>query len=782
MCAGVRSDPGSDEARLARRVSAYDDALAGGTTSNRPDEAHSTHDHDAFLKARECIDLLNLVWPRGAETREEGPGPETLRLLNHTVGCDLLPAIEIPGFKIVGLLGRGGMGIVYRAEQASLKREVALKFLPAHLMNDPKRLERFHKEALVAASVSGAGILPVYDVLQIGGVPVIVMQFVDGVDLGRIIKGRIATKQGTPDLIGERHPWSELSEEEYEEKILNALDMLVAAVAALHDANIVHRDIKPSNVLVDRKGNVWLSDFGLARLGDESDLTHEGTQLGSCGFMSPEQWDGHIHLDCRVDVFGLGATIYDAITLKLPYGSGSLNFRTPLAKAPLWASGKKLGNLDSVILKALEPDRKYRQSSCQEFAGEWVACRNGEDLPETRPLRLLRRISRRVVRRSWSVSDLMVVVVFVGLLILAYRGMRSAPHPTPPPSASVSTRDVLVKTRPAGARVVLVPLDPATGSLQPDKRIRSSRGKTTPVIISNVPTGDYFVEVELKGLGFHQVFRRVPSSADQLTKWELGEGKFLKPPHRSWIVNKSGTIELPVIDIVPPPSSVEMAELKGNSKFVMGDPAQGLPEHVVSVEPFAIDTGEVTNGEFKAVFEVLPAHARGPSVPQGDRFPVVYVNQEEAMMYAERVGKRLPWEQEFEYAATEDGKILPPLAAQKKDERPKTKDWSFGEVRRPDDPDRRWHDPEVFGLFSNVAEWTNNWYVNYPGAPAITSIARPAETRIVRGGPPEMIDRNAIGVLYPMMDARFRYGFIQGARHAGLGFRCVRSLRPWYLD
>ncbi len=780
MSAGVRPDPGSDEARLARRVSDYDAAVAGGTPANRPVETPSTHDHVAYIKARDCIDLLNLVWPRGGETREEGPGQATFRLLNHTAGSDLLPAIEIPGFKIVGLLGRGGMGIVYRAEQASLKREVALKFLPPHLMNDPKRLERFQKEALVAGSASGAGILPVYDVLQIGGVPVIVMQFVDGVDLSRIIKGRMIAKQGIADLSGERHPWSDLSDEAYEEKILHALDLLVAAVAALHDANIVHRDIKPSNVLVDRKGNVWLSDFGLARLGDESDLTREGTQLGSCGFMSPEQWDGHTHLDRRVDVFGLGATIYHAITLKLPYGTGPLTSRTPLAKSPCWASGKKLGDLDSVILKALEPERQYRQNSCQELAGEWMATRKGENSPKSRPLRLLRRISRRLVRRSWSVSDLMIVICFVGLLILAYRGMRTIPTTTGLPTAS--TREVLIKTRPAGARVVLVPLDPVTGALRPDKRIRPLRGKTTPVMISNVPTGDYFVEVEVKGLGFHQVFRRVPSPTDQLTRWELAESKFLEPPHRSWVVNKDGTIALPTIDIFPRHTSGEMAELKGNSKFVMGDLAQGLPEHVVSVEPFAIDTGEVTNGEFKAVFDVLPAPARGPSVPQGDRFPVVYVNQEEAMMYAERVGKRLPWEREFEYAATEDGKVLPPSATRRKADRVKPKDWIFGEVRRADDPDRLWHDPEVFGLFSNVAEWTNNWYVNYPGAPPITSITTPSETRIVRGGPPEMIDRNAIGVLSPLLDARFRYGFIQGKRHAGLGFRCVRSLRPWYLD
>src|SRR5262249_46290562 len=157
----------------------------------------------------------------------------------------------------------------------------------------PDRIKRFRNEATVAASLTDSSILPVFDVLEVGGVPMLVVPFVDGKDLARILEDRRAALRGEPDTTGDRHPWASLREPEYLRQVLGVLDRVVDAVAVVHQAGILHRDIKPSNVLVGRGGNVWLTDFGLARLTSaESTLTTAGAQLGSPGFMSPEQWEG----------------------------------------------------------------------------------------------------------------------------------------------------------------------------------------------------------------------------------------------------------------------------------------------------------------------------------------------------------------------------------------------------------------------------------------------------------------------------------------------------------
>ena len=150
-------------------------------------------------------------------------------------------------------------------------------------------------------------------------------------------------------------------------------------------------------------------------------------------------------------------------------------------------------------------------------------------------------------------------------------------------------------------------------------------------------------------------------------------------------------------------------------------------------------------------------------------------------MFAERVGKRLPWEREYEFAATLGGK-LPPPSLPSNDLKRKIEDWDFGPVGRPDDVDRLWNDPPIHGLFSNVAEWMNDWGLPYPKAPKDPMILNPAEMRVVRGGPYPILDRKSVAVLYPFQDARFRFYVIRYQKNAGLGFRCAKSLKPWFLD
>jgi len=149
-------------------------------------------------------------------------------------------------------------------------------------------------------------------------------------------------------------------------------------------------------VLLDRLGHVWLTDFGLATLaeGGDSSLRAPGVQLGSPGLMSPEQWGGREHLDRRVDVFGLGATIYSALTLQLPYGTRPLSEREPLALPPGRFQRALRGDLDTVILGALEPDRQHRYPSAIDLFDDWKRIRRG-----LRPARKRVGWAQRLARR-----------------------------------------------------------------------------------------------------------------------------------------------------------------------------------------------------------------------------------------------------------------------------------------------------------------------------------------------------------------------------------------------
>ena len=164
------------------------------------------------------------------------------------------PTLKLPGFVILECIGQGGMGKVYRAIQLSLNREVAIKVLRPHLLDDPRHLKRFYREAKLAGSLMCSGILPVIDVLEHDHLPVLIMPYVDGWNLERIINDRSearcgATTEGSEAL----YLWSRIGDAEYLAAILPLLDKVVDAVALIHAAGVIHRDIKPSNVLVDRR-------------------------------------------------------------------------------------------------------------------------------------------------------------------------------------------------------------------------------------------------------------------------------------------------------------------------------------------------------------------------------------------------------------------------------------------------------------------------------------------------------------------------------------------------
>jgi serine/threonine protein kinase len=172
-------------------------------------------------------------------------------------------SLVLEGFQILGELGHGGMGVVYKAWQPSLQRYVALKVIRPPYHTDSQQLARFRREARAVSGLNEPGILQVFEILETLDGPVIVLPLVDGSDLGKILGARRAALEGRTGVPA-IPPWSSFGDAQYLDWALAVLDRLIDAVVALHRAEVLHRDIKPSNVLIDRSGHVFLSDFGLA--------------------------------------------------------------------------------------------------------------------------------------------------------------------------------------------------------------------------------------------------------------------------------------------------------------------------------------------------------------------------------------------------------------------------------------------------------------------------------------------------------------------------------------
>ena len=293
-----------------------------------------------------CLAKLNLTADSvltGAEApRSEPPSLEEI-------------APHFPQLEVLACLGRGGMGVVYKARQKSLDRLVALKILAPEREKDPQFAERFAREAQALAKLSHPHIVTVYDFGQADGLFYLLMEYVDGVNLRQLLR----TRRLEP------------------KEALAIVPPICDALQYAHDHAVVHRDIKPENLLLDKAGQVKIADFGIAKMLGGDSTPDEEQGVGTPHYMAPEQHATPQAADHRADIYSLGVVLYEMLTGELPAGQ----FELPSRKVRIDV------RLDEIVLRALnrEPELRFQKAGQMKTAVETLTRAGQEIGPDTPP-------------------------------------------------------------------------------------------------------------------------------------------------------------------------------------------------------------------------------------------------------------------------------------------------------------------------------------------------------------------------------------------------------------
>jgi tetratricopeptide (TPR) repeat protein/tRNA A-37 threonylcarbamoyl transferase component Bud32 len=389
----------------------------------RPDELLALHPEVAE-PLRACLTSLNFL-------HEAALNVGTLNTPGTAGKAGTSALGQLGDYRIIREVGRGGMGVVYEAEQVSLGRRVALKVLPFAAALDQRQLQRFIHEAKAVAHLHHTNIVPVLSVGTERGVHYYAMQFIEGQPLSAIIRELSGAAE---DFAGAHNAESTYAnaalttqrtknKPEFFRKVAQLGVQAAEALEHAHRMGILHRDIKPANLLLDLRGNLWIADFGLARFPADTGLTLTGDVLGTLRYMSPEQaLAKHGLIDHRTDIYGLGVTLYELLTLKGAFdGRDREEILQQLAleePAPLRAHDRHVpAELETIVQKAIakHPDERY--SSAQELASDLRRFLEDKPILARRPT-IVQRL-RKWRRRHKPLVAAAVILLVLSVVVLA---------------------------------------------------------------------------------------------------------------------------------------------------------------------------------------------------------------------------------------------------------------------------------------------------------------------------------------------------------------------------
>ena len=423
----MKSNPDELIADDPRVMQAARDYLADVEAGRQPDRrAYFARIPELQEALAECFDGIDLAHGAGLALR---PAPAMM--------VEEAASMPLGDFQIVREIGRGGMGIVYEAIQLSLGRRVALKVLPFAAALDAKHLQRFKTEAHAAAQLHHTSIVPVYAVGCERGMHFYAMQLIEGRPLDQVIREQRGEREATGaeltldfraagTVASTPAQTAVVRSSRTRENFRTAARMAAQIAEALeyaHDVGVVHRDIKPANLLVDARGNIWVTDFGLAQVTADVGLTQTGDIFGTLRYMSPEQASGRrAQVDQRTDVYSLGATLYEYLTLEPLFASQD---RQTLLNQILNEEPRSLRQIDrsspveleTIVLKSLAKLPEERYASAGEMAADLRRFLDERPILARRPSLVDR--SRKWLRRHPSVVGTSLVLLVFCVVALA---------------------------------------------------------------------------------------------------------------------------------------------------------------------------------------------------------------------------------------------------------------------------------------------------------------------------------------------------------------------------
>jgi tetratricopeptide (TPR) repeat protein len=434
-----------NDSRVIRAVEEYLACLETGPAPDRQ-EFLARYPEIATALAK-CLDGLEFV--HGVAPQLSGASPGQLL----SAAPEFQSEVSLGDFRILREIGRGGMGVVYEAQQISLKRRVALKVLPFAAVLDPRQLQRFQNEAQTAACLHHTNIVPVFTVGCERGVHYFAMQYIDGETLDRVIQNlrrqqrlhSAAKEEGPRNQPTTAHspapptsapPSAEtvqpvqaslstersIASREFFQSVARLGIQAAEGLDHAHQQGILHRDIKPANLLLDLRGNLWITDFGLARFQKDARLSMTGDLVGTLRYMSPEQaLAKRVVVDHRTDIYSLGVTLYELLTLE-PAFRGSdreellrqVAFEEP--RSPRRLNKSIPAELETIVLKATEKNPAERYATAQELADDLRRFVEDKPIRAKRPTLVQRAAKWRRRHPAVVWSTLVITLILVASL------------------------------------------------------------------------------------------------------------------------------------------------------------------------------------------------------------------------------------------------------------------------------------------------------------------------------------------------------------------------------